>query len=192
MSFEPRSPLQNWYRRNVTAPAAARSAICLLAWRGRWFDRRHHGLLADLQVEQDLGAQSLHDLYQGLETESRWIAAVGDLHILRANTHNHVVARIRRKPRTDLGGHIDGKPGIAGPQSAGPIRHVNRGKIHRRRADEAGDEAVDRRIVEFERFADLLHQAAAHDHHAIAKRHRLHLVVRDINGGSIEPVVQFL
>src|SRR3984885_8282624 len=65
-------------------------------------------------------------------------------------------------------------------------------KIHRRRTDEAGDERVVRPVVEFQRRADLLHVAGIHHHDLIGHRHRLDLVVRDVDGGGGQPLVQFL
>ena len=55
-------------------------------------------------------------------------------------------------------------------------------EIHRRRADEAGDEARARRVVELVRRTDLLDHAVVHDDHAIGERHRLDLVVGDVDG----------
>ena len=63
-------------------------------------------------------------------------------------------------------------------------------QVHRRRADEGGDEGVRRAVVEVERRADLLDVAVAHDHDAIGHRHRLDLVVGDIDGRGPEPLVQ--
>ncbi len=38
--------------------------------------------------------------------------------------------------------------------------------------------------------ADLLRHAGAHHHHPVAQRHRLGLVVRDVDGGGAQPVLQ--
>src|SRR2546430_7468549 len=51
-------------------------------------------------------------------------------------------------------------------------------KIHRRRADEAGDEQIVRTVVELERRADLLDQAVVHHHDLVRHGHGLDLVVR--------------
>src|SRR5262249_32626514 len=110
----------------------------------------------------------------------------------RPNTHDHFTPCVRLKPRTDLGGHIDTETGGVGPQSIFAVADADRGEIHRRRADEASDESIDRRIVELERFADLLHNAAAHDDDAVAKRHRLDLIMGDIDRSRVESAVQLL
>ena len=46
--------------------------------------------------------------------------------------------------------------------------------------------------VELERLADLLDPAVLHDHDAVAERHRLDLVVGDVDGGRLETFVQAL
>ena len=54
-------------------------------------------------------------------------------------------------------------------------------EVHRRRADEARHEQVRRVLVEHLRRVDLLDHPGAHDRHAVAERHRLGLVVRDVD-----------
>ena len=65
-------------------------------------------------------------------------------------------------------------------------------EIHRRRADEAGDELVVRLVVEFERRADLLDDAVMHHHDLVGHGHGLDLVVGDVDRGGLQPLVQFL
>src|SRR6266851_1727444 len=65
-------------------------------------------------------------------------------------------------------------------------------KIHRRRADEAGDEQIVRPVVELERRADLLDQAVVHHHDLVRHRHGLDLVVRDVDRGGPEALMQLL
>ena len=48
------------------------------------------------------------------------------------------------------------------------------------------------RAVELERLAHLLDPAVLHDHHAVAQRHGLDLVVGDVDRGRLQPVVQLL
>src|SRR5207249_11954495 len=55
--------------------------------------------------------------------------------------------------------------------SGEPLRR----RLHRRRADEAGDEAVRRTLVELEWLAYLLHYTILHHYHGVAERHRLDL-----------------
>ena len=80
--------------------------------------------------------------------------------------------------------HLDQHAGAVGPATV-PSRKFIRG-----RADEAGDEAVGRPVVEVERCADLLDMAAAQHHDLVGHGHGLDLVVRHIDHGVAEPVVQ--
>ena len=89
-------------------------------------------------------------------------------------------------------GNADAQAGRLGPQLAAGRADRDFREVHRRRADEAGDEAVRRAVVELERLADLLHDAVLHHHDAVAERHRLDLVVSDVNGGGLQPDVQAL
>ena len=172
-------------------PQRKAQLVTALGADGRLY-RGHHGLLADLQVEQDLGPQPLHHLDHGVEAESGRVAAVCDLQIFRPDADGDVTARIGSQPRADLGGNVDAEAGIVGPQPAIGVAHPHRREIHRRRADEAGDKAVDRGVVEFKRLAHLLHQSILHHHDAIAQRHGLDLVVGDVDGRGVEPIVQLL
>ena len=63
-------------------------------------------------------------------------------------------------------------------------------EIHLRRADEAGDEVVRRRVVELHRRADLLDLAGVEHDDLVGQRHRLDLVVGDIDHRRLEPAVQ--
>ena len=56
----------------------------------------------------------------------------------------------------------------------------------------AGHEHVRRTVVDLLRRADLLQAPADHHRDPVAERHRLHLVVRDVDGRDAEPVVQLL
>ena len=78
--------------------------------------------------------------------------------------------RGRRRRRTDLG----------------------RDEVHRRRAHEAGDEEVGRAVVDRLRLVELLQLALVHDRDARGERHRLDLVVGDVDRGLADAVVQLL
>jgi hypothetical protein len=54
------------------------------------------------------------------------------------------------------------------------------GEVHLGAADEAGDEYVGRLVVELLRWGTLLDAAILHDRHPVAHRHRLGLVMRDV------------
>ena len=64
-----------------------------------------------------------------------------------------------------------------------------RGHVHRRRADEAGDEDVVRVVVEVLRVADLLEHAGLHQRDPVAHGHGLDLVVGDVDRGDVEVVL---
>ena len=63
-------------------------------------------------------------------------------------------------------------------------------QVHLWRADEAGDEHVGRVAIQFQRRADLLDAAGVQHHDAVGQRHRLHLIVRDVDHGALKPLVQ--
>ena len=63
-------------------------------------------------------------------------------------------------------------------------------EVHRRGADEAGDEHVVRLVVEVARGVHLLQVAVLEHAHPVAHRHGLDLVVGDVDGGDPEPPLQ--
>ena len=63
-------------------------------------------------------------------------------------------------------------------------------EIHRRRADEAGDEQVGGAAIDLHRRADLLQLAAAHDRDPVGQHHRLFLIVGDEDDGDAELALQ--
>ena len=62
--------------------------------------------------------------------------------------------------------------------------------VHRRGADEAGDEDVGRAIVQLGRSADLLQDAELDDGDAVAHRQSLGLIVGHVQGGDAELTLQ--
>src|SRR5690349_19080601 len=64
--------------------------------------------------------------------------------------------------------------------------------VHRRAADETGDEEIDRAVVELLRRRDLLQLALAHDGDAVAHGHRLDLVVRYVDRRHTEAALDLL
>src|SRR5262249_50237513 len=62
-------------------------------------------------------------------------------------------------------------------------------EVHRRAADEAPDEEVRRVVVDVLGMARLLEDAVAHDGDPVAHRHRLDLVVRDVDRRCLELVL---
>ncbi len=79
--------------------------------------------------------------------------------------------------------------GVEG-EPAGRLGHLARHDVHGRAPDEAGDELVDGLVVERERRVDLLDLAVAQHHDAVAHRHGLHLVVRDVDHRGPEAGVE--
>ena len=67
-----------------------------------------------------------------------------------------------------------------------PAVEVGLDEIHRRRADEPGDEEVARLLVENLRRVDLEDVAVSHHGDPLAERHRLDLVVRDVDRRDAE------
>ena len=63
-------------------------------------------------------------------------------------------------------------------------------EIHRRRADEAGDKRIGGLLVQGQRRSDLLDAALVHHHDAFPHRHRLGLVVRDVDHRRTELMVK--
>ena len=57
-------------------------------------------------------------------------------------------------------------------------------------ADEIGDEGIGRPRIDRLRIADLLDHAVVHHHHAVAHHQRLGLVVRDIDRGDADLLLQ--
>ena len=62
-------------------------------------------------------------------------------------------------------------------------------EIHGRGPDEACDEHIDRMMIDLIRFADLLNEAVFHDDDAGGHRHRLDLIVGDVDGGGADIVM---
>ena len=65
-------------------------------------------------------------------------------------------------------------------------------EVHRRRADELGDEPVDRPAVDFLGRIELLDDPVLHHGDPIGKRHRLHLIMRDVYDRGPELLMQLL
>ena len=68
---------------------------------------------------------------------------------------------------------------------------LRRHEVHRRRADEAGDEEVLRLLVELRRRADLLQDPGPHHRDPVAEGHRLGLVVGDVDRRRLQLRLQF-
>ena len=118
----------------------------------------------------------------GIAVEQRRV-----LEVLRADTDDHVGRfLVPREHVVDLLGQHD----FAERQAHPDVGQGRREEVHRRGSDEPGDEQVGGTVVELLRRADLLSHPGQQHHHPIAQRHRLGLVVRDVNGGGAQPILQ--
>src|SRR5262245_41233245 len=102
--------------------------------------------------------------------------------------------RQRLRPETDgdhlvvLNAPMTGKHDATNPDPS--VFGTGRNQVDRRAADEFGDFAVPRALVDGARRVDLQELAIHHDGDAIRHGHRLALVVRDIDEGRPQPPVQ--
>ena len=78
-------------------------------------------------------------------------------------------------------------PIVAAPRLAAGAPLI---RVHRRRADEAGDEQAVRPVVELERRADLRDRAAVEHDDLVGHGHRLDLIVGDVDHRRLERLVQ--
>src|SRR5438105_3009870 len=126
-------------------------------------------LAVDLGGAEDEGvrAELLHDL------DPRGEALGGELERLGPQPQHEATAAVRGAPR---------QRDVDAAEPDGPVRAQRHGaEVHRGRADEARDEGVHRPVVELPRRADLLEAPVAEDGDAMPERHRLGLVVRDVD-----------
>ena len=110
--------------------------------------------------------------------------------MLGADAVTAPAGRRRRARPTGTGSATPSPNSTCGAPPA--LRAVPGNHVHRRRADEAGDEGVDRVVVEVERAAGLLDDAVAHHDDLVGHRHRLDLVVRHVDRRRLEALVQLL
>ena len=95
--------------------------------------------------------------------------------------------------RAPLGHAARRRPAAAPPCASTPAAARDAAdQVHRRRADELGDEQVRRPVVELERRPDLLDAPGVHHHDLVGHRHRLDLVVGDEDRRRLQPLVQLL
>ena len=118
------------------------------------------------------------------------LSSVGcDVDLLRANTDLDVAGRIGGNPRNrrldrTSDGEFDGRPfAVGGPDLA--LQQV-------RRSEEAGNELGRRALIDILRSADLLALAEAHDGEAVGHRHGFFLVVRDVDEGDADLLLDAL
>ena len=78
-------------RSGLTASCSWSCALAL----GGGIDGGHHGILADADVEQDLGAQLLDHLDPGIEGETLGIAGVGNVQVLGPDPQHQLPSQVR-------------------------------------------------------------------------------------------------
>src|SRR5579885_718667 len=146
----------------------------------------HHQerLLRHAQIEIGFAAQALGD--RNLADE---LAPVRRPQMLRAHAEGDLGPG-REMPRHDRDSDLlparqrdDDALGADAPDLGGE-------EIHLRRADEAGDEEVDGMMIELEGRARLLDAAAVQDDDLVGERHRLELVMGDIDHGGAQRLMQ--
>ena len=107
--------------------------------------------------------------------------------MLGPDSDDHVVRRVVLCEHVV---HLLGQRDFAERQLEPDIGHRGREEVHRRRSDESRDEQVRRPGVQLLRRPDLLRLPGPQHDDAITQRHRLGLVVRHVNRGGAQPVLQ--
>ena len=155
------------------------------------------GVRAGLQVEIRLRAHRLNNVNDSREAETEGLAFLArkcrDLEIFRSDAEDHLFPDKLPRGGTLGGGkrYIDCTAfDLRKSDLLAVLFQSARDEIHRRAAEKAGYEKIYRVIVKGERSVVLLHDPLVHDHDPVAHRHRLDLVVRDVNHRRLEPLVQ--
>src|SRR5205823_3166710 len=133
-------------------------------------------------LQQDFRAELLDDFDADIETGAGGTIAQGE--VFGADAHDQLLAVIGFDSAGFTRIHRYLQALAFDRHAAGLAAHGNVDKIHRWRADEAGDELVSRFFVNGERRAHLLHDAVAHDRDTVAERHRFNLVVGNEDRGG--------
>ena len=160
-------------------PAAARRARLAREPASRCAGDELRLLAADRRGAEDerVGADLLDDLHLGRDP-------------VRARARATPAGR-RRRGRPAAGRSRErtasGSARVDAAERHGAVRaERDREEVHRGRADEAGDERVRRPLVEHARRVALLQPPVSQHRDAVAERHRLGLVVRDVDGRDPE------
>ncbi len=69
--------------------------------------------------------------------------------------------------------------------------HFSRQEVHLGRADKASDKTIHRVVIEFHRRTHLFDLTVIHHHDFVGQRHRFYLIVRHINHGGFQLLMQF-
>src|SRR5260370_7233483 len=138
---------------------------------------RGQRLAADSEVDEDLAAHALDDLDFAVDLRQAVTAGEANvLDVLGPYAHDDLLASRGAGLGKDavLDRNLEA---LAREQGLAVAADIDGQEIHRRAADEAGDEEVDRVFVEHLWGVELLDKAVVEYHDPIAPRHRLNLVV---------------
>src|SRR5204863_5543059 len=135
------------------------------------------------EVHVILSAKRLDQIDLGLEGRTS-IASVGTeqrgiLEALRPDPNDHRARAAPRRRQTPA--YFVWDPDVADWQLHGVALDGGRHEVHRGRTDEPGDEQVLRIAVQLRWRAYLLQGAGPHHRDPVAERHRLGLVVGDVD-----------
>ncbi|EMA35487.1 phenol hydroxylase [Halococcus hamelinensis 100A6] len=154
-------------------------------------DLGHEGLVAPVLVlragEVDVlpAPHRLDDVHDALEVVGR-VGLLAELDVLRTDAEQQL------RPVVDPLGRVgvDVVGDAVGRQSVAIERDLE--EVHRRAADEPRDERVRRAVKALQGCADLLELAVVEDREPVAHRHRLGLVVGDVDRRDAELALEAL
>ena len=129
--------------------------------------------VADFEIAEGLAAEALD---HGERSGEPSVGRVADRQVLRPYAEDDGAGNARA-----LGDHAQAAGQRRKGGAVGAAGELAGQRVHRGASDEAGDEQGRGTPVEVERRADLLHPAAVHHHDAVGQRHRLHLVMGDVD-----------
>ena len=139
-------------------------------------------VVGEVGVDVGLAAEFLEEGDVGVESG----ATVGQREVFRTDAHDHGLQTGTTQRGLRFGVDVHGGA-RHGDHAVDDRRHE---EVHPRRADEPGDECVDRAVVQFRRRGELLEHTVLQDSDTIPHRHRLDLVVGDIDGRGAQTPLQ--
>ena len=101
---------------------------------------------------------------------------------------HQLLAALRRQAPHELAAQRHAEPVAA--QAAFPVLQPAWQEVHRRLADEAGDEEIGRVVVERLGRAQLLQHAVVHHRQAVGQRHRLDLIMGYVDGADSKALLE--
>ena len=153
-------------------------------------DDRDDVLVGGVDVQELLVAEVLDDVGPGAERAAVG-AALADVEVLRSEARDELLAGDVAGDVAEPRRHRD-RPVAGADERRRAALIVDRDvdEVHRRAADEARDEPVERGVVEGLRGPDLHQKAFAHDGDPRAHRHGLDLVVGHVDDGRLQALVE--